>query len=372
MFKKCKEAESLNLTELQKELQNLQEHISKLYFEIEKMKPQSEDAQKEKFDTVTRLAIRYPISLSSISDIGEYCQKEFVKCLAYLILVDEDELYNRLLYLCRIAFGCKLKMSAEDIYKSGLEFETKDMEILCTELQEYKYTYLIEAFILANLSEKHSVSMMKVIADMAVLLGCDKEEVYVLSQVAKSRLSGNMYIMKDIPLLSKDRWSGKLDDYISKDWLVSQRKKCISICTEYNVGSKGTGTFRTVKSLAGSGETLQYYDKYRTCTVKDRQESGTIVKMGDTILVYENIAYGTSDVSNTVPKHIFAGLIIKNPVKETKTVTAPCNGIVYYIESSKESEIKGVDNKYLDVYVVSYFDNYKDFCEWHKNKTDKN
>lgn len=323
----------MNLTELQKELQNLQEHISKLYFEIEKMKPQSEDAQKEKFDTVTRLAIRYPISLSSISNIPEYCQKEFVKCLAYLILVDEDELYNRLLYLCRIVFGCKLKMSAEDVYKSGLEFETKDMEILCNELQEYKYTYLIEAFILANLSEKHSVSMMKVIADMAVLLGCDKEEVYVLSQVAKSRLSGNMlYMVEDFPLLSKNRWSGKLDDYISKDWLVSQRKKCVSIWI------KNTKRYEMIFG--------------KPCKVKNKKESDTIVKTGDTVLVYEK------EVTHKEEKN------------ETKkiTVTAPCNGIVYYIES-----IKGIrGKKYLDVYVVSYFDNYKDFCEWHKNKTDKN
>lgn len=327
----------MNLTELQKELQNLKEHISKLYFEIEKMKPQSEDAQKEKFDTVTRLAIRYPISLSSISDIGEYCQKEFVKCLAYLILVDEDELYNRLLYLCRIAFGCKLKMSAEDIYKSGLEFETKDMEILCNELQEYKYTYLIEAFILANLSEKHSVSMMKVIADMAVLLGCDKEEVYVLSQVAKSKLSGNMlYMVKDFPLLSKNRWSGKLDDYISKDWIMSQRKKCVSIMT------KGMEGYEIIFG--------------KPCKIKNKKESDTIVKTGDTILVYEKEAPYMS---------------VKNETK-TITVTAPCNGVVYYVESNHKTILVDKDTKYLDVYVVSYFDNYKDFCEWHKSKTDKN
>ncbi|MGN0421678.1 MAG: hypothetical protein ACI4EY_02970 [Lachnospiraceae bacterium] len=53
---------------------------------------------------------------------------------------------------------------------------------------------------------------------------------------------------------------------------------------------------------------------------------------------------------------------------EEKMLEAPCNGIVFFIENSKEGTTSEHKDKYLEVYVVSYFDNYTEFFEWHKNK----
>lgn len=53
------------------------------------------------------------------------------------------------------------------------------------------------------LSEETPVNMLTVIADMAKIMGCDKEKIRVLAQIAKSRLLGDLDIHKNIPLPSK-------------------------------------------------------------------------------------------------------------------------------------------------------------------------
>ena len=68
----------MNLTDLQIELRNIEEHISQLQAEVEKMKPQTEKEKKEDFETITRLARKHPISSLSISNAPQILQKEFV------------------------------------------------------------------------------------------------------------------------------------------------------------------------------------------------------------------------------------------------------------------------------------------------------
>ena len=48
MGKSKQEVDKLNLTDLQMELRSIEEHISQLHNEIEKMKPQAEEALQEK------------------------------------------------------------------------------------------------------------------------------------------------------------------------------------------------------------------------------------------------------------------------------------------------------------------------------------
>ena len=51
----------MNLTELQIQLRSIEEHISDLQAEIEKMKPQPEDEKKAMFEKITELASKYPL-----------------------------------------------------------------------------------------------------------------------------------------------------------------------------------------------------------------------------------------------------------------------------------------------------------------------
>ena len=65
----------MNLTELQIELRNIEEHISKLHQEVENMKPQTEEEKKTNFNEITQIAIKYPINGLNIANASEIIKK---------------------------------------------------------------------------------------------------------------------------------------------------------------------------------------------------------------------------------------------------------------------------------------------------------
>lgn len=318
----------MNLTDLQIELRSIENQIARLHTEIEKMKPRPEEEKKADFKTITKLAKQHMISNLRISSASEAIRKQFLSGLSHLLLMEEQGIYERLLYLCRISQGCGLSLSAEELYKAGLEFEYQDMRELCIDLQEYKYSFLVEAFILANLSGDASVELLPGIANLAELMGCDKEEIQVIGQVAKSRLLEDPELLKQIPRPSKNRWCGKFFEYIPKEWIEKQRVFCWTICVDL-YGEKKKDVIE------------------HPCVIKDRLQRGSVAQKGDTILTYKEKS----------KKHI-----------KTESVTAPCDGIVFYAEEYKKSKAIDKKDKYIAVYVVSFFDDYDNFCKWYTNK----
>lgn len=293
------------------------------------------------FETIPKMARKHPINNLSICTAPEDIKKKFISGLAYLIVTEEEGINDRLLYLCRLSFGCSIELNIEDIYKLALEFENEDIEKSCEKLHKCKYSYLVEAFIIANLSKQVPVNMLTAIADIAELMECDKEEIQVIVQVAKSRLLNNIDVIKDIPLQSRNRWSGAFGDYIPREWIVSQRKECITICTERiteNSNSNIVVLFRRNYNVIEDG------NRYKTenpCVIKGRPQAGSVVKKGDNILIYEDTKL--------------------SGIKENITVKAPVNGIVYFSEKKKKDDTTGSQCTYISAYIVSYFDNYNDF-----------
>lgn len=348
----------MNLTDLQVELRSIEERIAKLHFEIEKMKlkPKPEEEKKADFKTITKLAKQHMITDLRISSASEVIRKQFVSSLSYLLLTEEKDIYERLLYLCRISQGCGLNLSAEDIYKAGLEFEFKDMKELCTDLQEYKYSYLVEAFIIANLSEETSTEIWAVIADIAKLMECDKEEIQVIGQVAKSRLLDDSELLKRIPRPSKNRWSGKFVEYIPEQWLEKKRIHCKTICID------------KYKRLDLEVDLEAMQNGFKTeypCVIKDRLPCGSVVQKGDTLLTYDEEVIKSGE-KNSNSFMLF--LLSKTTTIEKRNITAPCDGIVFYAEYDKKGEISDKMDKYIAVFVVSYFDEYASFCKWYAEK----
>lgn len=354
----------MNFTELQMELRSIEEHISQLHNEIEGMKPQIEEEKKTDFESINRLAKKHPVKNTKLTKTSQEIKHIFMRGLAYLLVTEETDAYDRLLYLTRLSIGCGLDMTAEEIYKNGLEFKAADIERLCTELSGYKYTYLVEAFIVANLSAEPAVDMWFVIADIAKAMGLEKEELRVTAQVAKAKLTDNQDILKGLPALSKNRWSNQFTDYISHDWIVKQRVECGRICT-LKFEFVETNDERTMAILNGNSDI--WTKERHPCEITKRLKAGSVVKKGDILCVY------TEKVKKTSETGLFTFFMFMCKEddslydKKEKTLIAPCDGIVFFIEDKINSKVAEKMDEYLSIYVVSYFDEYEDFCKWYRN-----
>lgn len=336
----------MNLTDLQLELRSIEEHIANLHSEIEKMKPQPAEEKKADFKQITKLAEKNPIKINSIFEATIETQKIIISSLAYMLLLDESDFYSRLLYLCRLAKGCGYDVTAEDIYKSGLEFEMSDINNICNTIAEYKYSYLVEALLIANYSKEASVEVLSLIADVAQLLDVSKEQLRVLGTTAKGVLMNDMDILLDIPVPSKNMWSGKLRDYLTIQWIEDKRYSCGILRTKQYV--KRANTIFFAKGNISADE----YKELSPCTIKKRLQAGSIVRKGDVICSY--IEQEQKEAYYSASKE--------------KSIVAPCDGIVYFVNGKKNGIKKDKPDEFIAIYVVSYFDDYSEFVVWHQKK----
>ena len=327
----------MNLTELQMQLRSVEEQMAELQMEIEKMKPKPEYEKKLIYNKITGLAQKYPIENKRSFNISEAVAKAYVSCLAHIIVADEDKIYDKLLYLTRIAYGIGLSASADDIILIGMNFDKNDFENACVELKEVKYAFLTDALILVNINEQASEDAFALIADMAQALGCDKEDVRAAGFVAKAVLKNDFDILDKMPAPSNNRWAAQLRKYIPDSWIESKRIKC--------------GSFRD-----------KFKDKRNIrfdCFIENRINAGAFLKKDSQIIVYKEKEF--DEIRGLFPWKI--------PLEEsTKIIKAPCDGIVFYIEDkiSVLSFSEAVTN--WTVYVVSYFDDYDSLYKWHTNR----
>lgn len=336
----------MDLTELQTELRLMEQQLVKLQTEVEKMKPQPEDERKKNYETINRLAQLYPLKNAGLESAPYNIKKLFIRGLSFLLQTEIQEQYSRILYLCRLSAGSGMDLSAEDILRLGVNFNAEDIGVLCIDLSDYKYPFLTEAFILANLPGKCSGLLLGMIAAIAEIMKCDREEIQITAQIAKSVLTGDPDVLGELPAPSRNRWNGKFRDYIPRKWIEDQRKKCAELYIPEDF-----------EKLEATWYKVFTWQSQMTahCKIIDRLQAGSVVKKGQCICHYKE---------KTLKKGSY-------PKTAYKTVTAPCDGIVFFVnDERKSSEQAGEKEKYLLIYVVSWFDDYDDFCAWRKNNAD--
>lgn len=319
----------MNLTELQIQLRSIEEHISNLQAEIEKMKPREEDEKKAMFEKITKMASKYPLEGRYFPKTSNADAKAYISCLSYISLADDRKIYDKLLFLCRLSNGMGLSMSSEDVFKLGLEIDEKYFEKACSELKCQKYSFLADALILVNITEDATEASFRLIADIAKIFECEKEDLRAAAMVAKAVLTEDFNVLKQIPVPSKNRWQGQFRQHIPGSWISAQRVYCGKVCTEI----------------------LTKPDSKKPCTIKNRLQAGTVVKKGDELITYETFLSDEESSEKLMEELImtFASRLREmdssSPVEKKaspkqESIYAPCDGVVFFIKAKESNTVK--------------------------------
>lgn len=368
----------MNLTELQIQLREIEEHISTLQGEIEKMKPQPEEEKKKVYETITKIAFKYPLENIKFSQAALGLNKVYISCLSYITLADEKNLDEKLLYLCRLAHSMKCFTSAEDILRMGMEVDKEYFEKSCSDLKIVKDSFLTDVLIIANLTEEATDATFALVADIAKIMEADKEELRVMALVAKSVLMNDFDNLLKLPVPTKNRWMGRFREYIPKSWIEAQRCMCGKYCTsiekKQNADSICGGLLNSSFVAASSGtSSYSSSDVVRTepCKVKRRLQAGSIVHKNDVLVEYEeeqDIIMSASATATSIPIFLRKSMSTQESTKKTvtKKILAPCEGILFLVENEERDISKNELKKYVLAYVVSYFDDYTEFSKKYK------
>lgn len=313
----------MDLTELQVNLRNIEEDIGRLQTEIEKMKPKTNSAQKENFTRIDKIAKVHALQNKFLLHENDAVKKAYLTCLSYIMLADEVDIYDKLIYITRIGYGIKADLSSEDIYKAGRDMDKDYLEDSCMDLSSLKYCFIADALIVANIKGQAAASVLTLIADLAQFMQCTKADFNVITAVAKAVLTNKFDILKeiDVPLPDNRNWTKQLSIYVPKWWIVKQRVEC--------------------------GKIIIYLGIFLNFI----KENNSFVKKQEKIAVYEE------------KKGFFS-------CSEEICINAYNSGILFVEKNVKKCNDFNYDQYFL--YVCSYFDDYDDFCQWfadnHKEK----
>lgn len=316
----------MDLTELQVNLRNIEEDICRLQTEIEKMKPKTNSAQKENFTRIDKIAKVHALENKFLLRENDAVKKAYLTCLSYIMLADEVDIYDKLIYITRIGYGIKADLSSEDIYKAGRDMDKDYLEDICMDLSSLKYCFIADALIVANIKGQAAASVLTLIADLAQFMQCTKADFNVITAVAKAVLTNKFDMLKEIdaPLPDNRNWTKQLSIYIPKWWIVKQRVEC------------GKYVIDKIRH--------DYYNKLNLVS-----ENNSFVNKQDIIADYKQLKLLLS--------HYFREVTGKNYCR------ADSSGILFIGYYRSKSWLLGSCYKYV-LYVCSYFDDYDDFCQW--------
>lgn len=317
----------MNLTKLQSELREVQGKLTwaqnrlvALEAEIEEMKSEKQIDAEEMYKRITNLAQRHTISNEGLKKAELEIRAEYISCLSYLALIDKEGSEQKLLFLTRLALGLDRSYTTEVVVEYGLKFGNKDLGESLMRLKDRKLDLILDALILANMGEERKMGL-SFVADMAYLLGASKEELKVISKVAKAVLENRFDILDEIELTEEhSKWQGMYTHYIPEKWLISRRALC--------------------KKLENVSE------------IKKGLKQERYVKKGETV----SIGY-VSASKWWIPSS-------SGKSQEVKLVV-PKAGLLYYSEKSLESESF---YKNIIVYVANIFDDPSKVKEWMEKK----
>lgn len=216
------------LKALEKRSQQLAMDIGQLSNTIDEMKPQKNDVTSEILKTMTSFARRNPLTSKRLHTLSLVEKKEYMASLAQLVLQSSVSHESAMLYLCRRAVGAQAVADAEELYEQAYAFDFSKMDEWSQTIVPYKYVYLTDAFIMALLLEQGREAFVRRIVDLATLLSCDTQDVYVISEVAKSVVTQCYDNLDDMYVEEPNRYAGKFNDFIPQQWIEQRRELCCS------------------------------------------------------------------------------------------------------------------------------------------------
>lgn len=325
----------MDLTQLQAELRAVENKMSELQAEIEKMKPRPQADLAADYAKIARSAKQVPVNNLLVSAADDYTKKSYLSGLAYLSFAGQPVDMDRLLYLTALSIGIGCGYEPENLVTLGMRMDENAFEAVSEAVRPHRYAFLVDALVLANIHGAAEPSVLESLAALSHILGCGVEDMKMAAQVAKAVLTQDFDALDKVPPELACQYTGQFTGHIPESWLAKRRIR--------------HWEKKPIDKAIFSGH-------------KNRQikTNGTLVQVGDIILSYE---YKTRN-SRALAAMMRAG----TGIYKKYTLLAEANGCFYTVERS--GKIKDSDGTELSwnktyYYVISPFDTLANLEKWH-------
>lgn len=352
----------MDLAGMQKELCFLKRRINEMEISVEQMKLKPEEKKTAEYKIIDDLASLHPLTRDVLECAEESTQHLYIGILGNMALSENEYREARLLYIAKIMMGMSGQEKAvEQIIELGLRFEAEELNYLFSDLEQVKGSFLVDAFVVANICGKASEQMAAMLEPFTKALGCDREDIEVIATVAKSVMTDDFSDLDRLKNKISPNWNRRFPGALPERWLAGYRVYCGQYCV--------------------STDLTQYGDKMVAvprCHVKKQVEAGEMVKKEDELVSYiECKASGLLTSSIELPSFGLPHFLFnrkekkaigraKEEAENVKSIFSLADGLVFYLENEIVNEDSGRMEKFVNVYVVSPLDDYEALYRWNK------
>lgn len=179
-----------------KSIEELQADLKQLYAELEERKIMEQESvsQTVNFEEISSKSERYKIEDHPMNSRDEHEQSMYLLLLLSVIALDETAYENSFSLLYRISHGMNFKGNIQDLFIQAqqINFERIDEITRLFINDDVRLVMLMEAMMLAQGFKKEYKKAMEYIAELCILMKLEKEQVILISNIARVVLMQNV------------------------------------------------------------------------------------------------------------------------------------------------------------------------------------
>ena len=238
--------------------------------ELEQLKEQRADSTlTADFSKLSASASRYPIERHPLESQDEHTKKCYITLLLTVARFEPEMLSESLLFAHRVAFGMYYLAGGEDLKDEFLSSQTLTFEQLdeVTNLfrkSELRLMLIEECLLMAGAFDKGRKAAFEYIAQLAVMLNVDKEELTMLSNMAAVILTDDLSQYKCEIANQHDIFACYLNKF--EPQFAKMRKMYIPTVTASELRKAAIAVSETIDCLSVKFEhncVAFYLDKYK-------------------------------------------------------------------------------------------------------------
>lgn len=328
----------MDLTQLQAELRAVENKMSELQAEIEKMKPRPQKDTAEDYAKIAKAAKQNPLNNPTLKAADDHAKKSYLSGLAYLSFAGQPVDMDRLLYLTALSEGIGYACEPENLITLGMRMDENAFEYVSEAVRPYRYAFLVDALVLANMHGAAELPVLESLAALSHILGCGVEDMKMVAQVAKAVLTQDFDALDKVPPELACQYTGQFKPYIPQNWVEKRRKLC------------GRNVLDVKTVLAINRYIYRSMMHERAEYVNTPPKNGTFVKANQEVVTVKS--------TNRVG------------VDTTAKLKTPIDGVIYTLQRNEKNERWSMENSpvydVIDyIYVISPFDTLADLEKWH-------
>ena len=179
-----------------KSIEELQADLKQLYAELEERRIMEQESipQTVNFEKLSSKAERYKIENHPMRNRDEHEQSMYLLLLISVIVLDEMAYENSFSLLYRISHGMNFKGDIQELFLQAhqINFDRIDDITRLFINDDVKLVMLMEAMIIAQGFKKEYKKAMEYIAELCILMKLEKEQVILISNIARFVLMQNV------------------------------------------------------------------------------------------------------------------------------------------------------------------------------------